>query len=50
MILMNENFKQWFKKSKIVGADKQPLVVYHGTIHEFDSFDTTSAELICEYK
>lgn len=29
-------FAQWFGKSKVVDAEGQPLVVYHGTV--FDSF------------
>lgn len=31
-------FKKWFKKSKVVDADGNPLIVYHGTTHGFDSF------------
>jgi len=27
----NENFRKWFGDSKVVAADAQPLVVYHGT-------------------
>ena len=31
-------FKKWFKKSKIVDADGKPLVVYHATKQDFESF------------
>ena len=31
-------FKRWFGDSKVVGADGQPLVVYHGTAASFDTF------------
>ena len=31
-------FKRWFGDSKVVGADGKPLVVYHGTQKDFDSF------------
>lgn len=32
-------FKKWFAKSKIVDESGNPLVVYHGTNNEFDTFD-----------
>lgn len=32
-------FKKWFGKSKVVGDDKKPLIVYHGTNAEFEVFD-----------
>ena len=32
-------FKHWFGDSKIVDADGQPQVMYHGTLGNFDSFD-----------
>lgn len=35
----NENFRKWFGDSKVVDADGKPLVVYHGTGADFDSFD-----------
>jgi hypothetical protein len=34
-------FKKWFGDSKVVDADGSPLVVYHGTNAEFDSFDNS---------
>lgn len=35
-------FKRWFGKSKAVGKDGEPLVVYHGTrsLKDFDEFKT----------
>ena len=32
-------FKNWFGDSKIVNQGGQPLVMYHGTKHQFDKFD-----------
>lgn len=32
-------FKRWFGDSKVVDADGKPLVVYHGTTSDFESFD-----------
>lgn len=34
------NFYAWFGDSKVVDADGRPLVVYHGTSADFDSFST----------
>jgi len=34
-------FKQWFGDSKVVDESGEPLIVYHGTTKEFDSFDLT---------
>jgi 8-oxo-dGTP pyrophosphatase MutT (NUDIX family) len=31
-------FKKWFGNSKVVDKNGQPLVVYHGTVHDFDVF------------
>lgn len=31
-------FKNWFKDSKVVDNDGNPLVVYHGTVGDFDTF------------
>lgn len=33
----NSNLKKWFGKSKVKKGNK-PLVVYHGSSHEFDTF------------
>lgn len=33
------NFWNWFGDSKVVDEDGRPLVVYHGTEDEFDTFD-----------
>lgn len=34
-----KNFNKWFKGSKVVDENGQPLVVYHGTEANFDAFD-----------
>lgn len=34
-----EAFKRWFGDSKVVDAQGKPLVVYHGTLADFASFD-----------
>lgn len=34
-----ENFYRWFGDSKVVDEQGRPLVVYHGTYAEFDTFD-----------
>jgi hypothetical protein len=34
-------FKNWFKQSKVVDNQGNPLVVYHGTTADFDTFDAT---------
>lgn len=34
-----EAFKRWFGDSKVVDAEGEPLVVYHGTASEFTAFD-----------
>lgn len=34
-----EAFKSWFGDSKVVDESGRPIVVYHGTSAEFDSFD-----------
>ena len=35
----NDDFKTWFKGSKVVDEKGQPLLVYHRTNVEFDEFD-----------
>lgn len=35
-----QNFYRWFGDSKVVDKQGRPLVVYHGTGYEFDTFDT----------
>jgi len=32
-------FQSWFANSKVVDYDGDPLEVYHGTTHDFDTFD-----------
>lgn len=34
----NPNFKMWFRNSKIVDEQGNPLRVYHGTVGDFDTF------------
>jgi GNAT superfamily N-acetyltransferase len=34
-------FRRWFGQSKVVDADGNPLVVYHGTAADFESFDNS---------
>ncbi|MEJ6002562.1 ADP-ribosyltransferase-containing protein [Paucibacter soli] len=34
-----ENFKAWFRDSKVVDAAGHPLVLYHGTTQDFTAFD-----------
>jgi hypothetical protein len=34
-----ENFRQWFGKSKLVDKGGNPLVLYHGTDKDFSAFD-----------
>ena len=36
--MREENFRRWFKNSKIVDADNEPLVVFHGSAQYFDAF------------
>jgi hypothetical protein len=36
---LNEAFWSWFGNSKVVGNDGNPLVCYHGTFDNFDTFD-----------
>jgi hypothetical protein len=33
-------FKRWFEGSKVVNDDGTPRIVFHGTIHAFDQFDS----------
>ena len=35
----NPDFKKWFGKSKVTDSSGKPLVVYHGTTHDFTTFD-----------
>lgn len=37
-IMDNPNFRVWFKGSKIVDQNGQPLIVYHGSQEEFIKF------------
>ena len=35
----SEEFRRWFGDSKVVGPDGAPLVVYHGTRQDFNTFE-----------
>ena len=35
----SKEFRNWFGDSKVVGEDGKPLVVYHGTNGDFNTFD-----------
>jgi ADP-Ribosyltransferase in polyvalent proteins len=35
------NFWRWFGDSKVVDAEGRPLVVYHGTVADFEAFDNS---------
>lgn len=39
-----ENFYRWFGDSKVVDEQGRPLVVYHGTNANFDTFDNTKLQ------
>ena len=34
-----ENFKKWFKESKVKNLNGSPQIMYHGTYQSFDMFD-----------
>ena len=38
---VKDNFKDWFGPSKVVDATGQPMVMYHGTFSDFNSFKNT---------
>jgi hypothetical protein len=38
-------FKKWFGESKVVDEDGDPKIVYHGTTHSFDRFETERANI-----
>lgn len=40
----SEAFKRWFGDSKVVDENGKPLVVYHGTNAEFDTFDLSKGK------
>lgn len=41
--VQTDAFKRWFGDSKVVDADGKPLVMYHGTMRDFDAFDPEAA-------
>ena len=40
-ITSSPEFKAWFKDSKVVDEQGNPLIVYHGTSEDFHTFDAT---------
>lgn len=38
-------FRAWFGDSKVVDENGDPLVVYHGTVQNFDAFDPSRANI-----
>ena len=40
-----KEFKDWFGDSKVVDKDGNPLVMYHSTTKDFDTFDTSRRAL-----
>jgi len=38
-VLDSASFKKWFKGSQVKDKDGKPLVVYHGTVGDFNKFD-----------
>lgn len=41
-IINLKSFKDWFKDSKVVGENGNPLIVYHGTVNKFNVFKYTA--------
>lgn len=41
----NNEFAQWFKRSKVRDADGRPLPVYHGTYADFDTFKKRTGDI-----
>jgi hypothetical protein len=41
-VVNKSNFKKWFGKSKVVDKSGNPLVVYHGSNKDFDTFDKST--------
>jgi GNAT superfamily N-acetyltransferase/2'-5' RNA ligase len=39
------NFKKWFGKSQVRDEGGKPLVVYHGTTHDFEAFDPSKTNV-----
>lgn len=40
-MVRTRRFREWFGESKIIDANGEPKIVYHGTSNIFDSFDKT---------
>ena len=48
-IMSNPAFRHWFGNSKVVDRLGHPLIVYHGTGHEFTAFDPESEPYTYEH-
>lgn len=42
----NPAFWKWFGKSKVVNSKRKPLVVYHGTDADFNTFEKTKGSVV----
>ena len=40
---LTQKFKNWFRNSRVVDHNNDPLVVYHGTTKDWDTFDPKKA-------
>ena len=40
---LTQRFKNWFRNSRVVDHNNDPLVVYHGTTRDWDTFDPKKA-------
>lgn len=45
---VRDNFKAWFRDSKILTPSKEPLVLFHGTASKFDAFSHSKIKSINE--
>lgn len=44
LVINTPEFKNWFGDSKVVDANGEPLVVYHGTTADFSAFNENAAK------
>lgn len=42
----NDNFKIWFGSSKVLDESGNPMVMYHGSCHNFDTFDRKTIKYV----
>jgi len=43
------SFKAWFKNSKVADRAGEPITVYHGTTHMFDTFNKDRGEIASDF-